>query len=75
MSSHDWRQWTPAAMPAGPRWRLIRFDRVDAEGKPIGRAIECRTPGDAVRTFPTEAVAQACANYLNAEAAEDTANA
>lgn len=75
MSAHDWRKWTPAAMPVGPRWRLIRFDRVDAEGKPVGKAIECRSPAGTVRTFPTEAVAQACADYLNAEAREDAADA
>lgn len=65
--AHDWRLWTPAAMPTGPRWRLIRFAEVDAQGRPVGKAIECLAPGGAVRTFPTEAVAQSVADYLNAE--------
>lgn len=67
MSAHDWTRWTPAAMPSGPHWRLIRFDAVDADGKPVGKAIEARTPSLHTRKFFTEAAAQGCADLLNEE--------
>lgn len=72
MSAHDWTTWTPArAVSNTARWRLVRFAEVDAEGRPLGKAIECKSPSGDTRTFPTEAVAQGCANLLNAEARGD----
>jgi hypothetical protein len=66
VSAHDWTTWTPASMPNGPRWRLIRFEAVAGDGQPLGKCIECTSPGGGVRTFPTEAAAQGAADWLNA---------
>jgi hypothetical protein len=71
MSAHDWTTWAPARVGNTSRWRLIRFETVDAQGRPVGRCTESKTPAGDTRTFPTEAVAQGCADLLNAEARGD----
>lgn len=69
MAGHDWRQWTPAPLPRGPRWRLVRFN-VDADGNPVGRAIEATGENGGALSFESELLAQHAANRLNAGAQE-----
>ena len=62
----DWTRWFPAASQRRPNaWRLQRFDTVDAEGRPVGRAIVALTPAGEERTFASEKHAQWGANALN----------
>ncbi|WP_115513023.1 MULTISPECIES: hypothetical protein [Xanthomonas] len=62
----NWKRWFPAAVPAGSGWRLIRFESVDAEGKPVGKPIEAVTPTLNPRRFPSEQRAIYAARELNA---------
>lgn len=71
MTTHDWRQWTPARIGNTSRWRLIRFDAINAEGKPVGRCIESQSPAGGTRSFAREADAQRVADFLNAEGNAD----
>lgn len=71
-----WQQWFAASDPDRHGWwRLIRFDQVDSDGKPVGKAQVAMTPGNYPRQFPSEAIAQRAAGYLNAEEAEERAHA
>lgn len=62
----NWTRWFPAAVPAGPGWRLIRFESMDADGRPVGKPIEAVTPSLNARRFPTEQRADYAARALNA---------
>ncbi|WP_337052518.1 hypothetical protein [Pseudoxanthomonas sp. USHLN014] len=63
-----WTRWFPTAAPGpGNRWQLVRFERVDEHGKPVGKPIANTAPGGHVRTFATEASAQRVAAFVNAE--------
>lgn len=63
-----WQRWFPAADPDRPGyWRLIRFDEVGGDGKPVGKAIVNTSPGNQPRTFINEKVAQNVADFINQE--------
>lgn len=62
----EWQRWFAGpATPSG--WRVLRFEKVDAEGKPVGKPMESLTPANAVRVFKTEDAANRAANFLNFE--------
>lgn len=66
MRSSSWTRWFPAAAE-GSRWRLIRFDAVDAAGNAVGKAIERTGVAGGPLRFPDEQRAQLAANWLNQE--------
>ncbi|MBB5769122.1 hypothetical protein [Xanthomonas euroxanthea] len=45
---------------------MIRFESMDADGKPVGKPIEAVTPSLNARRFPTEQRAEYAARALNA---------
>lgn len=62
----DWTRWLPAISPTRQgRWRLIRFERIDQDGKPVGRPVSAMTPQRTERQFPNERQAQWAADALN----------
>ncbi len=66
VTASHWLRWFPAAAEGpGNRWRLIRFERVDEDGRPVGKAITCMTPGGMPRLFRSEAIAKSCAALVN----------
>jgi hypothetical protein len=68
LKANPWLRWFAAAEPSRSGWwRLIRFEQVDADGKPIGKAVVSMTPSNFPRNFPTEAVATGAAEVLNGE--------
>lgn len=62
----QWQRWFPGVLSASA-WRVQRFEKVDAEGRPVGKPIESLTPAGATRLFKTEESAQRAADYLNYE--------
>lgn len=76
MATNAWQQWFPGSDPDRHGWwRLIRFEQIDAEGKPVGKPQVALTPGNYPRQFPSEEIAQRAAKFLNAEEAEAGAHA
>lgn len=62
----DWTRWLPAIAPEDHyRWRLIRFERVDAAGQPVGQPLVSMTPQGATRLFPNVLRAEWAAAELN----------
>ncbi len=65
---NEWKRWFPALDPDRPGWfRLIRFERVDAQGQPIGKPLVAMTPGNSTRRFHNEISAASAAAWLNRE--------
>ncbi|MBB5885442.1 hypothetical protein DYQ93_11565 [Xanthomonas sp. LMG 8992] len=62
----DWTKWFATGHPGGG-WKMVRFERVDADGKPVGKPLESATPTGRLRLFRTEADAARHARYLNIE--------
>lgn len=62
----EWQRWFPAPVPGpGGWWRLIRFDKVGADGKPVGKSIVNLSPAGHPRHFRTEAIARSAATLAN----------
>lgn len=62
----DWTRWLPAIAPEAPnRWRLIRFERVDDAGQPVGQPLVSMSPQGAERIFPNVLRAEWAAAELN----------
>lgn len=67
-STSPWLRWTPNGFPGRPgRWRLIRFESVDADGKPVGKPIEALSAGGHPLCFRSEFSAQFAADHFNRE--------
>ncbi|MCD7096913.1 hypothetical protein [Stenotrophomonas sp. MMGLT7] len=63
----DWTRWFAAGAPQGG-WRLLRFERVDANtGQPVGKPQVALTPSLRERTFRNERLAELAAEGLNIE--------
>ena len=62
-------RWLAASVPDGTRWRLVRYARLDADGKPIGtpEVLHSNTRPEQVVTFATEADATRVARFVNDE--------
>ena len=62
----DWTRWMPGISPSAPsRWRLIRFEHMDAAGRPLGEPLVSMTPQGAERLFPNVLRAEWAAAELN----------
>lgn len=62
----NWTRWMPAIAPGNSgRWRLIRFECVDADGQPVGQPLASMTPQGTVRRFPNVLRAEWAAAELN----------
>lgn len=62
----DWTRWLPAIAPEDYyRWRLIRFERVDDAGQPVGQPLVSMTPQGTERRFPNVMQAEWAAAELN----------
>lgn len=62
----QWLRWFPAAGEGpGNRWRLIRFERVDEAGNPVGKPITNTSPGGQARLFLDESSAKRVAALVN----------
>lgn len=64
--ANAWQSWF-AASDGHNGWRVIRFEVVDAEGKPVGKPIASVSPANQVRIFGGEASANRAAAWLNIE--------
>lgn len=62
----DWTRWFATGGAHGG-WRLVRFESMDAQGNPVGKAIEALTPTLRTRLFRTEQLATLAAAALNME--------
>ena len=63
-----WLRWFPGPDPVRRGWYcLLRFESVDDAGMPLGKPFVSETPAGLPRRWPTEARAQAAADWQNAE--------
>lgn len=62
-------RWFAAAVAGSPRWRLVRYPHLDADGKPRGapEVLHSSPRPDQAVTFPNEDDAARVARYVNDE--------